>query len=64
MRILNHQVLDQFFQQKHSKEQTQTVDGDNDFDEEFFVEKIRKYPCIWDAKCGGYKEQNAWSQLR
>ena len=43
------------------------VDSDNDFDEEFFVEEIRKYPCIWDTKCRGYKDgtkkQNAWSQL-
>ena len=43
------------------------VDGDGDFDEEFFVEEIRKYPCIWDTKCrsyiGGTKKQNAWSQL-
>ena len=38
MRILNHHALDQFFQQRHSKQQNQTVDGDNDFDEEFFVE--------------------------
>ena len=40
------------------------VDGDNDFDEEFFVEEIRKYPCIWDTKCrdcykDGTKKQNA-----
>ena len=43
------------------------VDHDNDFDEEFFVEEIRKYPCIWDTKCRSYKDgtkkQNAWSQL-
>ena len=43
------------------------VDGDNDFDEEFFVEEIRKYRCIWDTKCrcfkDGTKKQNAWSQL-
>ena len=43
------------------------VDSDNDFDEEFFVEEIRKYPCIWDTKCrsykGGTKKQNAWSQF-
>ena len=43
------------------------VDRDNDFDEEFFIEEIRKYPCIWDTKrrsCkGGTKKQNAWSQL-
>ena len=32
------------------------VDGDNDFDEEIFVEEIRKYPSIWDNKCRGYKD--------
>ena len=43
------------------------VDGDSDFDEEFFLEEIRKYPCIWDTKCKSYKDgikkKNAWSQL-
>ena len=43
------------------------VDGDNYFDEEFFIEQIRKYLCIWDTKCRGYKngikKQNSWSQL-
>ena len=42
-------------------------DGDNDFDEEFFAQEIRKYPGIWDTMCRGYKDgtkkQNAWSQL-
>ena len=36
-------------------------------DEDFFVEEIRKYPCIWDTKCRDYscgtKKQNASSQL-
>ena len=27
------------------------ADGDNDFDEEFFGEEIRKHPCIWDTIC-------------
>ena len=43
------------------------VNSDKDFGEEFFIEEIRKYPCIWDTKCMGYrdgtKKQNAWSQL-
>ena len=43
------------------------VDRDNDFDEEFFLDEIRKYPCRWDTKCRGYKDgtkkQIAWPQL-
>ena len=35
------------------------VGADNNFDEEVFVEEIRKYPCIWDTKCGGLQR---WHQ--
>ena len=42
-------------------------DDDNEFNQELFVEEIRKYSRIRDTKCIGYKDgtkkQNAWSQL-
>ena len=38
-----------------------------EFDEERFVEEIRKYECIWDTKYRAYKDngkkRNAWFEL-
>ena len=38
------------------------VDGDNDYDEEFFIEKIRKHPCIWDTKCKGLQRWHQYEE--
>ena len=35
-----------------STETFKEVDGDNDFDEEFFVEEVRKYHVFWTQRVG------------
>ena len=40
---------------------------DGVLNEELLVEEIRKYECIWNTRCRGYKDStkknNAWSEL-